>query len=1110
MLVAAAALLAAASTAGAAPPPADQGGPGPTARAATQAERHTVTLITGDRVTVTTTPGRLPAIQVRPGAGRDRIGFQERRTSTSVRVVPSDAGPLIASGRLDERLFDVTGLIRQGYDDARRADLPLIVTAGKRLEQTGGLSVVRRLPSVGAQAVRARKAVAGTFWTTVRTGGVSKVWLDGRVRASLDQSVPQIGAPDAWQAGFTGKGVTVAVLDTGVDATHPDLADAIVDAKDFTGSPSGTADKVGHGTHVASIVTGDGTASGGRYKGVAPDAKLLSGKVLSDDGYGSDSDIIAGMEWATAAGAKVVNLSLGAPDSPGTDPLEQAVDRLTEQTGALFVIAAGNEGPQRLGTPSTADAALAVGAVDKSDQFAGFSSTGPRPGDFAIKPDLTAPGVGIAAARAGGTSLGDPVDDHYTRLDGTSMATPHVAGAAAILLQQHPDWNAARLKPALMSSAKPNAELSPFEQGAGRVDLTRAISTTVYPDQGSVSLFNRWPQTGELSRTVSYHNDGTAPVTLNLTTSLEGATVEPAELTVPANGTAAATLRVDATATDVGDTTGALTATLAGGSAVARTALAVHTEAESYDVTVKVLDRTGKDISENTLPVQLLNLDTFEFTTAHLTGGELVMRVPKGTYELLTVVETAGADGVVESATVMTTPDLVVEGALALTLDARTAKRMTASAGAPKAVPAGDGVALVETFGEQVLTQGWSGQYGPGQQVPLYATPTKPVTSRPYEFGYHATLAEPATAAATATAEGARPPATYHLVFRQQGRIPDELAFRADPKDLAVVDTHLHAQGVPADAFRWDTPWLARGDLSAPLIEVIQEPRVPERRTEYYTAMPDLVWGLQVNLADTDGTGVNFEDPDLPADGAYRAGQAYRLDAGKAAFGPQMLYSNRDGATMGFLPEPIAPASSSFSGTFNRAGYTGQVTLTRDGTVIGSTEEIFQPEFVMPSGPATYTLRQLVDRSVAWSKLGTHTDTSWTFQGQGPAPESEAGPLGGPSEWFTTMAARITGDFDDLNRAPAARTFPLRGQVRWNVSDDVTPPQIKTITMAASYDDGHSWQALPVTHDGSTWRAIARHPALGAGTGFVSLRLTILDTENNRLDQTVIRSYQLR
>ncbi len=352
--------------------------------------------------------------------------------------------------------------------------------------------------------------------------GIDRVWLDGVRRASLDKSVAQIGAPAAWKAGFTGKGVKIAVLDTGTDTTHPDLKGQVIAEKNFSAAKD-TKDRVGHGTHVASIAAGTGAKSGGKFKGVAPDAKLLAGKVLDDDGYGDDSGILMRfMEWAVAQGADIVNLSLGGPDTPEVDPLEAAVDKLSAEKGVLFAIAAGNEGDAAgtVGSPGSADAALTVGAVDDKDVLAEFSSRGPRIGDGAVKPDVTAPGVDTTAAIPSGSLIAREVGEkpaYYATISGTSMATPHVAGAAALLKQQHPDWKSAELKGALTASTKPGA-YNPFQQGSGRIQVDRAIAQTIVA-VASVSFgVQQWPHTDDtpVAKKVTYRNLGTSDVTLDL------------------------------------------------------------------------------------------------------------------------------------------------------------------------------------------------------------------------------------------------------------------------------------------------------------------------------------------------------------------------------------------------------------------------------------------------------------------------------------------------------------------------------------------------------------------------------------------------------------------
>ncbi|WP_033264789.1 S8 family peptidase [Streptomyces alboflavus] len=412
---------------------------------------HRLTLVTGDRVTVDAA-GRLTGF--RPAKGREHIPVRTRAFAGHTLVLPYDAQRLITAGKVDQRLFDVTELSRKVNREAQRNGLKLIVgyrgTAARDaragVRAAGDTTVRRSFTSLNADAVTTPERDAAALWTALTderggaASGVDRLWLDGTRRVSLDKSVRQIGAPKAWEAGYDGKGVKIAVLDTGVDATHPDLKEQVVGAKNFTPSPD-SKDRYGHGTHVASVAAGTG-AKNAAYKGVAPGAKILNGKVLGDDGRGSDSEIIAGIDWAVAQGADVVNMSLGGGDTPGVDPMEAAINKVSAEKGVLFAVAAGNAGdPGSVNSPGSAEAALTVGAVDDNDKLADFSSQGPRVGDGAIKPDVTAPGVDITAAAAPGSEIEKEVGqkpEGYLTISGTSMATPHAAGAAALLKQQHP------------------------------------------------------------------------------------------------------------------------------------------------------------------------------------------------------------------------------------------------------------------------------------------------------------------------------------------------------------------------------------------------------------------------------------------------------------------------------------------------------------------------------------------------------------------------------------------------------------------------------------------------------------------------------------------------
>ena len=580
---------------------------------------HQVTLVTGDVVQLRTDADGRRLAAVLPDEGDPAPGYLVQQSAAGMYVFPREAMRLLAAGRLDQELFNVTGLVEQGYDDASRDTLPLLLVGGPAAGRPGldvpGAVAGPAFPTLGLAAVGVDKDRARAFWAglsgalargrgtaAASSGAIRKVWLDAQVRATLDDSVPQIGAPAAWAAGYTGRRVNLAVLDTGVDVTHPDLAGRVVKTANFTDEDD-AVDHHGHGTHVAATAVGTGAASGGSRRGVAYRSRLFVGKVLDGKGSGSSSTVIAGMRWAVEEGADVINMSLGGPPTKGRDPMSRALNRLSAESGALFVVAAGNSyNDQTVGSPATADAALAVGAVTKRNALARFSSKGPRRGDLAIKPEITAPGVRIVAARAAGTALGDVVDDDYTRLSGTSMAAPHVAGAAAILAQRHPRWTAQKLKAALVSTAKPSARPSVYEQGAGRVDVDRAVRQRALARPGVLSLpAARWPHDdGEVrSDEVTYRNKSAKQMTLDL--ALEAATrngdrdpaaplsVSPRTLTLPAGGRATVTVTADSSLGKIGTYGALLTARQRGVEAaqgvLLRTAVGFTKEAEKYTLT---------------------------------------------------------------------------------------------------------------------------------------------------------------------------------------------------------------------------------------------------------------------------------------------------------------------------------------------------------------------------------------------------------------------------------------------------------------------------------------------------------------------------------------------
>ncbi|MEU4088640.1 S8 family serine peptidase [Streptomyces aureus] len=643
---------------------------------------RTVTLVTGDKVTVTDVGGGKKTVSVvRPRGATGAVRTQV--ANGTVTVVPDEALPYLEAGTLDRRLFDVSELIRQGLTDKQTGELPLIVTYDPKARATvpGGAERTRSLPSIRGAALDADKG--RTFWKAMTRGmtgtaGIGKVWLDGRVKADMAESNEQIGTPKAWEDGLTGKGVTVAVLDTGVDTSHPDLAGRVTQTKSFIDGED-VADRNGHGTHVTSTVGGTGAASDGKEKGVAPEATLAVGKVLSDQGSGSESQIIAGMEWAARdVHAKVISMSLGSTEaSDGTDPMAVALDTLSKETGALFVVAAGNTGaPSSIGSPGAADSALTIGAVDSSDEAAYFTSAGPRYGDNALKPDLAAPGVDILAARS---QLVDG-SGYYTSMSGTSMATPHVAGVAALLAQEHPDWTGARLKDALMSTSR-QLDASVYTLGAGRVSVPDAVDAKVTAT-GSVDLgFVGWPYDDKpVTKTITYSNSSDTAVELTLAVEGAGegvATLADTTLTVPAHGTASTTLTGDGQKAPVGQTSGRVVASV-DGTPVAHTAFGLVKEEERYTLTVHVKDRDGGP-SAAYLVVQQLAKDVDPYPTSVDDSGTLKLRLRPGTYSLTSFLDVRGSHGADSLGLgFLAAPGITLDQDREVTLDARGLREITA------------------------------------------------------------------------------------------------------------------------------------------------------------------------------------------------------------------------------------------------------------------------------------------------------------------------------------------------------------------------------------------------------------------------------------------------
>lgn len=320
--------------------------------------------------------------------------------------------------------------------------------------------------------------------------GVKNVVIDSKAHTLLTESVEQIGATQLWSLfdeqllPLTGHGITIAIVDSGIDYTHPDLGGCfganckVIGGYDFVNNDNDPMDDNGHGTLVAGIA-----AANGVLKGVAPDANLVAYKVVDNTGTGFESDFVAAMEaaldpdgnLATDDAVDIINISLGY-GSVSDQSVASIASNEAVAAGVIVVVAAGNDGPNynTINPPGNATDVITVGAVNKNGVVAEFSSRGLVRGDLVIdypviKPEIMAPGVDISTTEVGGG---------YKSVLGTSTAAPHIAGAAALLLQAHPSLNPAEIKALLVNNASPLTG-DGYTVGNGLVDLVASYNAKI-------------------------------------------------------------------------------------------------------------------------------------------------------------------------------------------------------------------------------------------------------------------------------------------------------------------------------------------------------------------------------------------------------------------------------------------------------------------------------------------------------------------------------------------------------------------------------------------------------------------------------------------------------
>ncbi|MEV4315534.1 S8 family serine peptidase [Actinocrispum sp. NPDC049592] len=1023
-----------------------------------QRDTGAVTLITGDRVIVTAEH----QIVFRRGPGREGIPYTRKVVAGKVSVVPFDAERLLASGALDPKLFDITDLLAT----RDRAVLPLIVryrAPGSR--KLKGAQVKRELPSINAVAMSVRQADTAGFWKSINPqapmqadrlpAGVERISLDGTARPLDVESVKQIQAPAAWRRGLTAKGVKVAVLDTGVDAKHPDIAGRIVETRDFTDSSDGVKDSIGHGTHVAGIIAGTGP-----QPGVAPGATLMIGRVCADTSC-EDSAIIAGMEWAAKSGAKVVNLSLGGDPTDGTDELSQALNTLSEKYGTLFVVAAGNSGAAgTVSAPGSADAALTVGSVTKDGQLSFFSSRGPRVGDFAVKPEITAPGYAITAARAAGTNLGLPLDDRYTQASGTSMATPHVTAAAAIVAGQHPGWTPAQIKAALVSTADPVDGAEVVEQGVGTVNLDRSTGQQVYASPATVNL-SRTP-TG----VITYRNDSGQPVHLTLNAP-NGIKLDRHEVLLPARGEA----KVTVTAKSANDNGALITARA--GQTVVRTAVSAHRAVTSQHIVVNAIDRNGEQNGKGFgFSVVLANHDTREYYLGFVADGRaLSSDVPQGRYTVFSWIPSANpARPPWEPAFTLVAKEVTLDHDIETTLDGRAAGQV--------AITLND----TEGTGPVGMAFGMTGM-NPWAMQSVDETYVVPATTP----GMVYTQAQYVRGVVGSTTCGPDGVSVCNIGFASDDKIALDHPVISD-RDLAAVRGSYGAANGTGTADRVDFAHRP-GAVSAPPAEPIKDDEItlPGTLMSYFHSTGPVEW-----LSGLFQTSPVFAQAQGQRGRPYTASSKYEETWLSGVFGPAVSAHpvSRNGnlidAPLPLMSDPIA----------GRYGYVsswdgeGRTELYRDGTLVTGELSPDGSVFQVPPDRSRY---RLVARGSRDAETSTVVEAAWEFQSQSTRDATE----------LPMLSVMFAPELDETGSAQAGRAV----LVPLTIDRSRTASTVRNVTVEVSFDDGSQWTNVPVVVVGDRGVALIHHPN---GAGFVSLRASARDTHGNTVSQKIMRAYRLR
>jgi len=1099
-----------------------------------QVATYRVTLITGDLVIVTLFPDGRKSFAVQPvNPGEEFASFTQ---GNHTYVVPSSA----RLDNLDMNLFDVDYLLREKY--YQLSYLPLLVTGTSKTaiqtlvaSQSLLSSITRTFKILPAFAAQPKMSdIRNLYETLVGRPETAKIWLDRVNHASLNESVPLIEAPSVWSMGYDGTGVRIAILDTGIDATHPDVSGKIDSAVDMTDDGT-TDDLYGHGTHVAIIAAGTGKASDGKFKGVAPGASLMNVKVLNRYGWGYDSWIISGIEYATNHGGNIVSMSLGGAPTDGSDPLSQAVDAAVAK-GVVVAVAAGNSGSYfTVGTPGAARQAITVGASDKLDTLAYFSSRGPTV-DFRVKPDILAPGVNIISGHAahcissyvcsyipnppGQPPSGPPnYPPFYNSLSGTSMATPHVSGLIALMKQANAAWTPAFIKDALINTALQLDGYDIYEQGGGRIQAPDAVQTTMLMDPGSYSFgVLSAPPVAAAYSDFSVYNLGGSAFDVSLSVTLvdiqsgssysSAATMNVTSLSVSGSSSKGIRLTIDLTSLPTSVYSGLICATRTDG----KTIHSVFGFAKLRTVKVTKLNRQGTTASGDYLYAWKTDASSWfdlmlNFRSALAdTGGHATFFLGDGVYTF------ASFDSDETGMTIAENVD--VSSQVDLNLDERNNMRISFDPAIPDQkifqvrfrlsfeipIPGGTPYGSNTHFVDFLYA---SNTYPSSSDMFVGSTSAHALFNYQYFPGSAYNPADPDFIAATSWGD---------LQYYIHG-ISEPIVWVADYSQIVVKSTQYSAKLNPSartlNMMLWpyNKAWFdSQRNLGRPFWMDMQSNYytfLPQARTEFLS--PDTYYSEMVTLNQIwppPGAWVTLQSP-LPV-GLYGLYEVRETWPGRVWEPGESFAETWNGIFSSQLNLVVdSPYSTSMIGSLfmdsylhafgdNAGEVTGKLTVRKEGYSFSTDLYNYPFSLTVPiDGFGSYIVN--IHGTQGCEPLSTETDANYTLSIQ------SNGLLLPPLIEFRSS------QIDLYNTATGGSGSP---PVQIDLRVDTPSSIVTDVTLNYSMDDGASWNPVQVVATGDPREFVADLPL--SAPGYVSLWATARDGNGNTVSQIVKRAFAVR